>query len=504
MAIVSFLLLIALVNTNAHASEYDEETSYDEGASQGNGVERVGLPEANATPKAQQLPPDDGTEKILKGVYIDSVDVSGLTKAQAMIAVDNHLSEISGYNIQMRAGDRTADATAAELGLSWDGDGILNKVLSIGRSGDLIGRFKVREDLKKGNIRLVLPYEADRAKIEDIVEERCLPFDCEPVNAKMKRVDGSFEIEKGQPGIMVDLKASVDVIEDYVSNLWRAGGGEVEIAAEITLPAHDQEGLHEITDLLGSATTDYSSSSSNRAKNIRTGTEKINTAVLFPGEEYSVCDALVPFSKDNGYDLGGMYVDGEVVDDFGGGVCQVSTTLYLALLRAELEIVERYNHSMTVKYVKLSWDAAIAEGSKDLIFKNNLDHPIFIEGYTNGGDVGFNIYGKEYRPEGREIYFENEVIETIEPTTDLVASGRFGRIEQVGKPSTGYIAKLWKVVKENGKETRTQVNDSNYQMIPEKYEVGVEGVSGEAADAMYSAIKSNNLDAAFSALYKYG
>lgn len=506
MTVLSFFLLIALVSTNAYASDIDGSTEVESTTEETTDVETVeeAMTQRSMTSKAKQLPPDDGTEKILNGVYIDSVNVSNMTKEQAMTAVDNHLNEISGYNIKMYAGNKVADATAAELGLSWDGDGVLNKVLSIGRSGDLIGRFKVKEDLKKGTIRLVLPYEADRAKIEEIITERCLPFDGEPVNATMKKVDGEFVIENGQPGIMIDLKASVDVIEEYISKLWRNGGGEVELAAEITPSPHDQEGLKEIANILGSATTDYSSSSANRAKNIKTGTEKINGAVLFPGEEYSVCDALVPFSKENGYELGGTYADGEVVDDFGGGICQVSTTLYLALLRSELEIVERFNHSMTVKYVKLSMDAAIAEGAKDLIFKNNLEYPIFIEGYTNGGEVGFSVYGKEYRPEGREVRYENETLETTEAKASLVAKGNFGKIEQVGAPYTGYVASLWKVVTENGQETRTKVNDSNYQMVPAKYEVGVDGATGEAAKALYSAIEKNDIEAAFSALYKYG
>ena len=503
MAVLAFTLLITLISTSAYASEQSDEETAQEETSKRETIGEV-MAQEDAAPSKNELPPDDGTDRILDGVFIDGVDVSNMTKAQAMSAVDNYLDEISGYNIKMKALNKEADATAAELGLSWDGEGIINKVLNIGRSGDLIGRFKVKEDLKKGNIRLVLPYKADRAKIEDIIEERCLPFDSAPVNASMRRIDGEFVVEQGQAGIIVDLKASVDVIEEYVSKLWRNGGGEVELVAEITLPSHDQEGLKDISDLLGSATTDYSSSSSNRGKNIRTGTEKINTTVLFPGEEYSVCDALVPFSEENGYEPGGTYVDGEVVDEFGGGICQVSTTLYLALLRAEIEILERYNHSMTVNYVKLSWDAAIAEGSKDLIFKNNLEHPIFIEGYANGGQVGFNIYGKEYRPEGRELYYENEVLETIEPKVELVASGNFGKIEQVAKPYTGYVAKLWKVVNENGKETRTQVNDSNYRMIPTKYEVGVDGATGAASSAIYSAIQANDLDAAFSAIYKYG
>jgi len=453
---------------------------------------------------ASETTKSSGADKILEGVYIDSVDVSSMTKEEAITAVDKHLNEIKGYNIKMRAASKTAVATAGELGLSWEGPAIIDKVMSIGRSGNLISRYKVQADLKKGDIRLMLPYKVDRTKVKTIIEERCVPFDCDPVNATMQVESGEFVIEREQSGIKVDASKSIDAVEEYVSKLWRVGGGEVELVAEIKPALHTAAGLSEIESVLGSATTDYSSSSANRGKNIKNGTEKVNGAVLFPGEEYSVCDAMVPFSEANGYELGASFADGEVVESFGGGICQVSTTLYLALLRAEVEIVERYNHSLTVKYVKLSMDAAISEGSKDLRFKNNLEHPIFIQGYTNGGEVGFVVYGKEYRPEERKVTYESETIETIESKVELIASGNFGRIEQVGNSQTGYIACLWKVVTENGKETRTKVNDSNYQMQPKKYEVGVNGASGAAASAMYQAIEKNDLDAAFSALYKYG
>lgn len=454
-------------------------------------------------PEAPKLA-SNSSAKIIEGIYIDGVNVSGMTKDQAKAAVDKHLSEISGYNIKMQVVNKTAIATAGELGLTWDGDAMIEKVMSIGKTGNLVSRFKVREDLKKGDVRLVLPYRANRASIERIIEERCVPFDSAPVNATMEIKDGDFVIEQEKSGISVDAIKSADIVEEYMTKLWRAGGGEVEIAAEIKMATHTKEGLKDVRNVLGTAETDYSSSSASRGKNIRTGTQKVNGTVLFPGEEYSVCDAMVPFSEENGYALGASYYDGEIVDSLGGGICQVSTTLYLALLRSEIEILERQNHSMTVKYVKLSMDAAIAEGSKDLRFKNNLDSPIFIQGYADGGNVGFVIYGKEYRPEGREVEFESETIETFEPNVELVAAGDFGKIEQLSQSQTGYIAKLWKVVRENGKETRTQVNDSNYQMQPAKYEVGVNGATGEAAEAIYSAIENNDLDAAFSAVYKYG
>ena len=85
----------------------------------------------------------------------------------------------------------------------------------------------------------------------------------------------------------------------------------------------------------------------------------------------------MPFDAENGYALAASYEMGKVVDSYGGGICQVSTTLYVAVLKAELEVTERYSHSMIVHYVDPSMDAAIAEGLKDLKFINNTDAPIY-------------------------------------------------------------------------------------------------------------------------------
>ena len=93
---------------------------------------------------------------------------------------------------------------------------------------------------------------------------------------------------------------------------------------------------------------------------------------------------------------------------YGGGICQVSTTLYNAVLRAELNVTERSNHSMTVHYVPLSADAAISGTDKDLKFTNNLDHPVYIQGVAGGSSITFTIYGKEYRASNRKVEYVSE------------------------------------------------------------------------------------------------
>ena len=168
-------------------------------------------------------------------------------------------------------------------------------------------------------------------------------------------------------------------------------------------------------------------------------------------------------------------------------------------------MTERHNHSMIVNYVKPSMDAAIAEGAKDFKFVNNLDAPIYIEGYAAGGTVSFVIYGEEYRPEGRTVSYESETLETIQPTTELTADPEknLGSIEQTQTSHTGYRAKLWKVVTENGQENREEVNTSTYQMAPNKYKVGVKTDNAEAASAMYSAIATNDLNQVYVVLNQY-
>ena len=195
---------------------------------------------------------------------------------------------------------------------------------------------------------------------------------------------------------------------------------------------------------------------------------------------------MEPFSADNGYYLAGSYLNGRVVDSYGGGICQVSTTLYNAVIRAELEIVERSPHSMTVNYVPLSADAAISGTAKDFKFKNNLDNPIYIEGYTANGYLYFNIYGKETRPENRTIEFVSVTEKTLYPGGEKVTedpSKPAGYRQVVSSAHTGYVASLYKVVYVDGvEESREKFNSSTYGAYPTQVIVGTASVDNGSSE----------------------
>ena len=181
----------------------------------------------------------------------------------------------------------------------------------------------------------------------------------------------------------------------------------------------------------------------------------------------------------NGYELAHAYVGTEVVDSPGGGVCQVATTLYNAVLRAELEVIQRNCHSMRVTYVPISADSAIAGGVFDLKFRNNLDAPIYIESGWDGANLTFSIYGEEYRPANRKIEFESVQTGVINPPAEPIytedKSLPPGTEMVVAQAVTGYTGELWKHVYIDGVLTESiLINSSKYQNSPAKIAVNTD------------------------------
>ena len=227
-----------------------------------------------------------------------------------------------------------------------------------------------------------------------------------------------------------------------------------------------EEDLASISDVLGTFSTDFSSSGSSRSGNLSNGAAKINGHVLMPGETLSGYECMHPFTVANGYYTAAAYENGRVVDSIGGGVCQIATTLYNAALRAELEITQRQNHSMIVGYVKPSMDAAIAGTVKDIKITNNYSTPIYVEGYTANRKLVFTIYGKETRPANRSVEYVSETLSSFSagaPTEQVDPSLAPGTRRQVQSAHRGVKSRLWKVVTVDGVETeRTLLHTDTY------------------------------------------
>lgn len=231
-------------------------------------------------------------------------------------------------------------------------------------------------------------------------------------------------------------------------------------------------------DILGEFTTSFDTSSKERKQNIAVAADKINGYILYPKDEFSACEVLAPFTKENGYKTARGFADGQIVDSIGGGACQVTSTLYNAVLGAELTVLERHAHSMTVSYVDLGHDAAIAENLKDFRFLNSMDTPIVIEANTKDDrSLTIRIRGIDSRNhEKRSFYFETKILEEINPGESVISyddhqSKDYVKITQSAKK--GYTVKVYKIINNDGTFLEPiLINESIYQPSPQRMIVG--------------------------------
>lgn len=222
-------------------------------------------------------------------------------------------------------------------------------------------------------------------------------------------------------------------------------------------------------------TTYYSTENTSRAGNIARAAELLDGLEIAPGEVFSCSTAIGPITEENGYFPAGTYVQGKVEEGIGGGVCQISTTLYNAALFANLTIVERAPHSMVVSYVDPARDAAIAGNYKDLKLRNDYAYPVVIRAKVDDGALTISIHTSE-EDIGNEVELISVVLKTIEPgepvvTIDESRPADYYKVTQ--KAHTGYVAELYRVTRRDGVELlREKVNTSEYAATPEYVTVG--------------------------------
>ena len=435
-------------------------------------------------------------QTIASGVHVEGVDLSGMSLDEAEAALQTKVGELASTAVSLNIGGNTVTTSLADMGYSCTNLDIVNRLTGIGKSGNIVERYKLQKDLENNTVDYPLEFTVDEDRIRSFVSS-CSSYNTDPVEGQLLiGSDGYPYVEGGTDGITLKVDESTAEVKDAIEN-WTGGEISVDLAVDVTSPEVSAATLSLVKDVLGSATTDYSASSANRAVNVQNGCALINGTLLWPDDEFSVTRAVTPFSAENGYLPAPTYEENRTVDSYGGGICQVSTTLYNAALKAEMDITARSNHTMMVNYVEPSKDAAIAEGVMDMCFVNNTDAPIYIEGYCSGGQITFVIFGHETRPANRTLEFVSYTTSEIAPSSaKLFANGSqpIGYINQTQSPHTGYTAELWKNVYYDGVLSDSiQINSSYYTAVGTIYDVGVLTDNQALASAMYAAIGANDL-----------
>ena len=462
-------------------------------------------------------------EKIISGVTIKGVEVSGLTKEEAIAKLQTVYSEKMKNNIMLQYEELESELNPTLMEVNYNVEKAVNEAYSLGRDGNIfINNYHILGTLigkKDFDVDMTMNEETTKQTINDI-----------GANLPGIMMESSYSIEedeliiiRGKEGVVISTDTLLSEVKDMLNDIHETDNvieipvetktpqeidvdkihsevyqeaqdayytkdpftvyPEVEgidfdvekakemIAAEvkdeyvieliITKPKVTLEdiGTEAFPDRLSTFSTRYNAADKDRTTNLVIACQKLNGKVLMPGETFSYNETLGPRTYAAGYRNGKIYENGQVVDGLGGGICQISSTLYNAALMSDMEIVERRNHQFVTSYVNAGRDATVVYGLTDFRFKNTRTYPVRLVASAKGGVATVSIYGIK-EPDREYTYsFKTETVSTIPYTTKYVEDSSLAEGKEVVTQSgtNGLVSKTYMTKMLNGKVISTKL-----------------------------------------------
>lgn len=422
-------------------------------------------------------------EVIHPGVEVESTRLGGMTVSEAKALLQEVYGEQKG-ELTLTAGEESITRPIAFFGQSYDVERLAQNAYALGRDKGFGENFKEILIALLGGKDLDVPIKTDRHQLLEGIQSLADFYYRPAENASLSYDGETVHISEDVPGRYLDM-------EELKASLLHRNADETEIPLPLyTTDAPIQKAAFaKVNALIGSFTTNYASSESGRKHNVALGAEKISGHLLEPGESASFNEWVGEISKATGFRDAGVILNGEFDRGVGGGICQVSTTLYNALVRADVSIVERHNHSRPVHYVKKGIDAAVIRGYKDLKFQNDLAAPIYIQGLTDGSDITFQIFGDGT---GRDTTTQLEPVRlgVTEPKTIRIATSSLpeGEVEVESSGNSGYSYATYRVVKRGEEVISRELMNHSYYVAKDRV-VRVGTGSSKSADSEKSEKK---------------
>jgi vancomycin resistance protein YoaR len=415
---------------------------------------------------------------IYQGIFIDNTYVGGMSVEDARKALgESGAGTANPFAVTVSIGNKTWSFDSTAIQANRNLDRVLQQAYTIGRRNttDIIGtsrtpfreRVETALDLLEHYVYLksdsTYDHDAVKAKVAEIVAY----VNRDPVDAQIASFDfntRTFTFSDEQPGLTIDGDA---LYQQVISKLDAGATNEtITVQPVITSPKITKADLANHFKLVSAFTTD-TTSSSNRNNNISLACQAINGTVLMPGETFSFNEKTGERTADKGYKMAGAISGGTLVDDYGGGVCQVSSTLFNAVARADLEVTSRSPHAWPSSYVKIGEDATVNWPSLDFKFTNNKDTPIFVIMYYKDRQCSAEIWGQTLG-DGVTIDLDSKIVKTIEPSSSVNyvqnTSLPAGTSNETVKARTGYVVETYQVWYQNGTETkRVLLHTSTYK-----------------------------------------
>ena len=383
-------------------------------------------------------------------------------------AVFNHKNDVVIAKINELANQ--VDIPERELTIELEGEEL---VITKGKAGKRIIEKKAKKQIERAMTDASVSV-VELEKEEVIPPEPTLDYLKKQVCCEAE--DATYKVENNRLTI-IDEKIGIQMDSAQVETILAQTPGDIlRIPVMVTQPQVTAEKIKQtlFPDLLGTYQTTYNASNIARSHNVALASKMINEVVLAPDEVFSYNGIVGPRTAERGFREAGVYVGNKVEQGLGGGICQVSSTLYNAVVLSDLKVVYRTNHSLPVSYVPLGRDATVSYGSIDFKFSNNTGMPIKIVASAQGGKNTVSIYGTKQNP-NRKIEIVTECTGVYAPKVEKIEDPLLpiGTVEVEEEGANGSSHITYKITKENGKTIKTEsLGKSNYSATDRVERVG--------------------------------
>ncbi|MFZ5974376.1 MAG: VanW family protein [Bacillota bacterium] len=420
---------------------------------------------------------DQQTAQIMEtGVFhsnirINGVDVGGLTADQAKDKVESqNNTSAQTFALTLQLDEKQWQLTGANLEITTDIDNVLKEAMLVDKSGSNWRRLTVNNTLNGKGYDYTIKLTPDAAALEEQVNALAKEATTEPKEPSFKGLDASGKptFEEGKTGYVVDAAALLKTVQDrFASQDFSA----IQMTAQKTEPSTTAEELQKNAVLIGSFTTYYGDSSSNRKYNVGRAAGLINGVIVKPGEIFDTNATLGPRTYQLGWKAANGITGGNRYQlEAGGGVCQVATTLFNAVMEADLKIVERWNHSLKSHYVPPGRDATISTGGKNFRFENTRSGPVYVVAVATGSRLTVQLYGPPH-PQGYTVKITQVTTSVIyaKHLTKLDPTKPVGykEVDKTNASQNGCTADTYKTYYKNGKQVgeRILIFHSKYNAV---------------------------------------
>ncbi|MGH4124975.1 MAG: VanW family protein [Clostridium sp.] len=411
---------------------------------------------------------------ILPSIKIENEDLTGKTKKEAQkIMMDKYSNQVVKKKINIITEEKKYTLDYSMLDAKYNINEAIEEAYSYGRDLNMFQKYKAIKNPVEKQIKLTFQYN-DKI-VDKMLTEIAKNINKKAVNATITMVSsGQFNVTNDASGRQLQEDTLKKDIKSKINGVLSADVISIVAPVSKVKPKISEAALKGINKRISTYTTNYASSEEGRATNIALSTKSINGTLLMPGEVFSFNGTVGERTAARGYQSAGVIIGDKIEQGLGGGICQVSSTLYNAILGTELVSVERIHHTISSGYIPKGQDATVDYGNLDYKFKNTYKYPIYIEGIVSNRNIYFNVYSNSSLT-NRTYEIISEMLEVTQPKTEIIkdATKYEGESEIVKTGYNGFKVRVSRKTYENGKLIDTKViNNDTFNVINGVIKVG--------------------------------